>query len=88
MQYNSKAVMPPLILRCKSVSGPFQVRSLEWAKNGTYMGGTRESLGSNVTGAFVEFLARYLFGIVGRLSPRINLSSTFLLTIKFNIIYD
>ena len=37
---------------------------------------------------FCEILVRYLLGIVCRLSPRINLSSTFLLTIKFNIIYD
>ena len=42
MQYNSKAVMPPLILRCKSVVSPFQVRFKSVPKNGTYMGGTRE----------------------------------------------
>ena len=42
MQYNSKDVMPPLILRCKSVVSPFQVRFKSVPKNGTYMGGTRE----------------------------------------------
>ena len=54
---------------------------LTWEAQGSHLGAMSQ-------GAFVEFLARYLFGIVGRLSPRINLSSTFLLTIKFNIIYD
>ena len=46
MQYNSKAVMPPLILRCSSVVNPFQVRFKSVPKNGTYMGGIRELLGS------------------------------------------
>ncbi len=39
-------VLPPLFLRFKSVSKPFQVRSLEWAKNGTYMGVTRDLHGT------------------------------------------
>jgi len=34
--------MPPLILRCKSVVSPFQVRFKSVPENGTYMGGTRE----------------------------------------------
>ena len=42
MQYNSRAVMPPLILRRRSVVSPFQVRFKSVPKNGTYMGGTRE----------------------------------------------
>ena len=31
-------VMPPLFLRFKTVPNSMQVRSLEWAKNGTYKG--------------------------------------------------
>ncbi len=54
MQYNSKAVMPPLILRCKSVVSPFQVRFKSVPKNGTYMGVTRELLG-NYLGACAPF---------------------------------
>ena len=46
MQYNSRAVMPPLILRCRSVVNPFQVRFKSVPDNGTYMGGTRELLGN------------------------------------------
>ena len=53
MQYNSKDVMPPLILRCKSVVSPFQVRfksvsspflrmGLTWEAQGSYIGLTWE----------------------------------------------
>ena len=33
---------PSLFLRFKSASNPLQIRSLEWAKNGTYKGFARE----------------------------------------------
>ena len=48
MQYNSRAVMPPLILRCKSVVGPFQVRFKSVPKNGRKMGLTLEAQGSYI----------------------------------------
>ena len=37
---------PSLFLRFKSVPNSMQVRSLEWAKNGTYKGFARELLGN------------------------------------------
>ena len=40
--------MPPLILRCKSVVSPFQVRFKSVPKNGTYMGLTWEAQGSYI----------------------------------------
>ena len=42
MQYNSKDVMPPLFLRCRSVVSPFQVRSCEWDLHGRHKGVTWE----------------------------------------------
>ena len=42
MQYNSKDVMPPLILRCKSVSSPFLRMGLTWEAQGSYIGLTWE----------------------------------------------
>ena len=48
MQYNSKDVMPPLILRCKSVVSPFQVRFKSVPKNGRKMGLTWEAQGSYI----------------------------------------
>ena len=46
MQYNSKAVMPPLFLRCKSVSGPFLRMGEKWDLHGRHKGVTWELLGS------------------------------------------
>ena len=37
-----------MILRCRSVVSPFQVRFKSVPKNGTYMGGTREAQGSYI----------------------------------------
>ena len=43
-------VIPPLYLRFKAVSKPFQLRSLEWVKNGIYMGVTRDLHGTHERG--------------------------------------
>ena len=39
-------VVVPFQIRSKSVSGPFQVRFLEWEENGTYIGLAWEEEGS------------------------------------------
>ena len=44
--YFIASVVVPLCLRCSSVPDPFQVRSLEWEENGTYIGLAWEEEGS------------------------------------------
>ena len=60
MQYNSKDVMPPLFLRCRSVVSPFQVRFKSVPKNGRKMGLTWEAQGSYL-GAYLLLMNNYTF---------------------------
>lgn len=54
------SVLPPLFLRFNSVPKPFQLRSLEWAKNGTYMGVTRELHGTHERGIEIHLRIKIL----------------------------
>ena len=50
--------LPPLFLRFKTVPNSMQVRSLEWAKNGTYKGFARELLGNYERGIEISFYGK------------------------------
>ena len=51
---------PSLFLRFKTVPNSMQVRSLEWAKNGTYKGFARELLGNCERGTeIIDFMENH-----------------------------